>query len=74
MSNSIAHIYDLFDCSQGYIPYRLSDLMKNYGSEEGKRIKEERLWHSKEKHQSILFRKYMARIFPNMDIELQEII
>lgn len=49
MSNSIAHIYDLFDCSQGYIPYRLSDLMKNYGSEEGKRIKEERLWHSKEK-------------------------
>ena len=49
MSNNIAHIYNLFDCSQGYIPYRLSDLMKNYGSEEGKRIKEERLWHSKEK-------------------------
>lgn len=35
-----------FDCSQGYIPYRLSDLVKAYGLEEGTRIKKERLWHS----------------------------
>ncbi len=36
-----------FDCTQGYIPYRLSDLIKTYGEVEGKRIKCERLWHSK---------------------------
>ena len=37
---------DFFDSSQGYIPYRLSDLQKVYGKIEGKRIKDERLWHS----------------------------
>ena len=37
---------DFYDCSQGYIPYRLSDLVKTYGENEAIRIKNERLWHS----------------------------
>ena len=36
----------LYDCSQGYIPYRLSDLVETYGKELGTKIKENRLWHS----------------------------
>lgn len=40
---------EFFDCSQGYIPYRLSDLVKTYGEEEGTRIKKDRLWHSSQK-------------------------
>jgi len=35
-----------FDVSQGYIPYRRSDLVKKYGKEEGDKIVDERLWHS----------------------------
>lgn len=35
-----------FDVSQGYIPYRRSDLVKKYGKEEGNKIVDERLWHS----------------------------
>ena len=35
-----------FAISQGYIPYRQSDLIKVYGESEGKRIVKERLWHS----------------------------
>ena len=35
-----------YDCSQGYIPYRLSDLVETYGKELGTKIKENRLWHS----------------------------
>lgn len=35
-----------FDVSQGYIPYRTSDLIKSYGKEEGEKITKERLWHS----------------------------
>ena len=31
---------------QGYIPYRRSDLIKQYGETEGNRIVDERLWHS----------------------------
>ena len=35
----------LFYVSQGYIPYRRSDLIKKFG-EEGNKIVDERLWHS----------------------------
>lgn len=38
-----------YDISQGYIPYRKSDLVKEYGQVEGTRIIEERLWHSDRK-------------------------
>lgn len=36
----------ILEVSQGYIPYRRSDLIKQYGVEEGNRIIDERLWHS----------------------------
>lgn len=35
------------EVSQGYIPYRRSDLIKKYGKEEGNKIVDNRLWHSK---------------------------
>ena len=37
---------DQFEVSQGYIPYRRSDLIKEYGDELGNKIVNERLWHS----------------------------
>ena len=40
---------DYFDVTQGYIPYREKDLIKDYGKEEGMRIKEQALWHSNKK-------------------------
>lgn len=49
ISDTPYHICDYFDCSQGYIPYRLSDLIKTYGFDIGQKIKKERLWHSKVK-------------------------
>ena len=42
-------ISDYFEVSQGYIPYRRSDLIKKYGEIEGNRIVDEKLWHSKVK-------------------------
>lgn len=38
-----------FEVSQGYIPYRRSDLIKEFGEVEGNRIVDERLWHSNKK-------------------------
>ncbi len=35
-----------FEISQGYIPYRRSDLIIEFGKEEGDKIVNERLWHS----------------------------
>lgn len=40
---------EYFEVSQGYIPYRRSDLVKKYGITEGNKIIDERLWHSEEK-------------------------
>lgn len=42
-------IIDFFQVSQGYIPYRRSDLVKNYGEEKGNSIVNNREWHSNEK-------------------------
>lgn len=38
ISSSIDSICNHYDVSQGYIPYRKSDLIKIYGKEEGERI------------------------------------
>lgn len=43
---SPSFIQDAFDVSQGYIPYRKSDLIKTYGKEQGENIVKKRLWHS----------------------------
>ena len=37
---------ELCEISQGYIPYRRSDLIKQFGEEQGNKIVDERLWHS----------------------------
>lgn len=42
-------VSSFFDVSQGYIPYRLSDLIKEYGESKGKYICEHRAWHSPNK-------------------------
>jgi hypothetical protein len=46
---SLSHLGDFVDISQGFIPYRTSDLIKSFGEVEGTRISRERLWHSKVK-------------------------
>lgn len=50
---------DFYDVSQGYIPYRRSDLIKKYGENEGNKIVDERLWHSDTK----LSKDYIPEIF-----------
>ena len=49
VSDMPCSISNIYECSQGYIPYRLSDLVSIYGEEEGTRIKNQRLWHSTQK-------------------------
>lgn len=44
-----SNIDEQYEISQGYIPYRKSDLIKKYGETEGTRIIDERLWHSDKK-------------------------
>ncbi|MEI6090824.1 MAG: TaqI-like C-terminal specificity domain-containing protein [bacterium] len=48
-----------FDTSQGYIPYRTSDLIEIYGEKQGEKITKERLWHSSVK----LNEEYKQEIF-----------
>lgn len=40
---------DYFDVSQGYIPYRKRDLIKEFGKEKGEKIVKNREWHSDKK-------------------------
>lgn len=40
---------EFHEVSQGYIPYRRSDLIKVYGEIEGNKIVDEKLWHSTRK-------------------------
>ena len=61
ISENQYHICDYFDCSQGYIPYRLSDLIKTYGFDVGQKIKKERLWHSKKKTPEFFIQEIYGR-------------
>jgi hypothetical protein len=54
-------ISDFYNCSQGYIPYRLSDLVITYGEDEGNRIKNQRLWHSPTKSSDYYIREIYGR-------------
>jgi REP element-mobilizing transposase RayT len=47
---SFNSLENTFEVSQGYIPYRRSDLIKNFGKEKGNAIVDGRLWHSNIKH------------------------
>lgn len=49
INSAKVRLNDYFDVSQGYIPYRLKDLEKNYGKVEAKLIKDEQKWHSNTK-------------------------
>jgi len=40
---------EICEVSQGYIPYRRSDLIKQFGEIEGNKIVDQRLWHSETK-------------------------
>ena len=60
-------IDDFYNCSQGYIPYRLSDLVNTYGKKEGTRIKEERLWHSCVKSQEYYIQEIFGRDITKYD-------
>lgn len=46
-NNSV--LRDFYQVSQGFIPYRRSDLIKKYGEEEGNNIVDAKQWHSTEK-------------------------
>ena len=63
-TNSISNYYD---CSQGYIPYRLSDLISVYGKEEGTRIKTQRLWHSRQKTSEYYIQEIYGRDISKYD-------
>jgi hypothetical protein len=49
IKNLSSKLNDFCEISQGYIPYRRSDLIKNFGDIEGNKIVDGRLWHSSEK-------------------------
>lgn len=49
IKNNRSEIKDYYEISQGYIPYRRSDLIKTFGDIEGNKIVDERLWHSETK-------------------------
>lgn len=61
ITNCKSYLIDYFECSQGYIPYRLSDLIKTYGSEIGKEIKEKRLWHSTQKNDEFFIQEIFGQ-------------
>lgn len=49
MTSRAVVLKNIFKVSQGYIPYRRSDLVKMYGTKEGDAIVDERQWHSSAK-------------------------
>lgn len=49
IKNDAQPIQKYFDVSQGYIPYRRSDLIAAYGEKKGNDIVDKRLWHSNKK-------------------------
>ncbi len=61
ISNKRGSICNYFDISQGYIPYRKSDLIVKYGKEYGERIVKERLWHSPYKVDSTYIQELYGR-------------
>ncbi len=61
ISKQSKRIIDYYDCSQGYIPYRLSDLIKEYGEKKGTEIKEKRLWHSPTKSKEYFIQEVFGR-------------
>ena len=61
LSSLSTKISSFFDVSQGYIPYRKSDLVAKYGKEKGTSIVEKRLWHSPNKVDESYIREIYGR-------------
>lgn len=61
LSSLSTKISSFFDVSQGYIPYRKSDLVAKYGREKGTSIVEKRLWHSPHKVDESYIREIYGR-------------
>ena len=61
LSSLSTKISSFFDVSQGYIPYRKSDLVAKYGKEKGTSIVENRLWHSSVKVDDSYIREIYGR-------------
>ena len=59
IKNGTKELSKYFDVSQGYIPYRRSDLVKTFGKDKGNRIVDNREWHSDVK----LSDEYLPEIF-----------
>ena len=59
IKNGTNELSKYFDVSQGYIPYRRSDLVKTFGKETGNSIVDNREWHSDVK----LSDEYLPEIF-----------
>lgn len=61
----LSTVDEYFSATQGYIPYRRSDLEKKYGLKEAKEIVEKRLWHSDHKasdeHLEEIYGKSLSR-------------
>lgn len=52
---------DIWDLSQGYIPYRKSDLIKVYGEKKAEDIVKKRLWHSNKKEDETYIQEIFGR-------------
>ncbi len=63
-------VYSFFDVSQGYIPYRLSDLVKEYGETEGKYICKHRTWHSPNKEADDYIQEINGRDITKYDYQV----
>lgn len=71
ITNSGLKIINDFEVSQGYIPYRLSDLIKLYGTEKGKAICKNRLWHSFTKESTEYLQEIYGRDITKYDYKVQ---
>ncbi|WP_317206378.1 Eco57I restriction-modification methylase domain-containing protein [Chryseobacterium sp. MFBS3-17] len=58
--------------SQGYIPYRRSDLIKKYGEEEGNKIVDNRLWHSTMKFDETWKREILGKDLKRYHYEISD--
>ena len=54
---------DVWDLSQGYIPYRKSDLVKLYGEDKAEDIVKNRLWHSDKREDDTYIQEIFGRDF-----------
>lgn len=62
----------VLDISQGFIPYRRSDLIKEYGKECGNNIVDERAWHSDTKKSTEYIREIYGKSLGKYSYKLEE--